>query len=126
MDLEFEIEKIKQSEPFIAVTGKVGDENCQKYFICAEQALSTSLRDTFLDLICAYYMYYNNSYPKSIHFFFQEIVFGIKGSQKLPLCVIKLLKNLESTSLLFPRNCFWYQRFTKTSFKLLKNLESTS
>ncbi len=101
MDLEFEIENIKQSEPFIAVTGKAGDENCQ-YFICAEQALTTesiSLRDAFLDLICAYYVY-NISYPKAIsgvHLFFQELVFGIKSSQKLPLCLVKLLQNIKST-----------------------------
>lgn len=101
VDLDVEIEQVKQSEPFIAVTGKAGNENCQ-YFICAEQALTTesiSLRDAFLDLICAYYVY-NISYPKAIsgvHLFFQEIVFNIKGSQKLPLCLVKLLQNIQSS-----------------------------
>lgn len=45
------MEKVGQSEPFIVVSGRIGDENTQ-FFICAEEALMTeskSLRDSFLD-----------------------------------------------------------------------------
>ena len=66
-DLEYDIDKISQREPYIVVTGRAGEE-CAQYFICAEKTLTTeskSLRDAFLDLICTYFVF-NISYPKSI------------------------------------------------------------
>lgn len=102
MVLEEEVMSVKQSEPFIAVTGRAGDENCQ-YFICAETAKiieCKSLRDAILDMICIYYVF-NISYPKTLSGIFlliQQYVFNIKDSQKPPQCLVKLLQNLQSTS----------------------------
>lgn len=66
-DLEEIVGDTLQKEPYIVVTGEVGEETTQ-YFICAEKCLTTesiSLCDAFLDLICTYYVF-NVSYPKHI------------------------------------------------------------
>ena len=97
-----EIEKVKQTEPFIIVAGRVGEENCQ-YHICAENALTTkskSFRDAVIDLIGAYYVY-DIKYPSAICgilLFIQQTVFKIEDSQKQPPCLVKLLKNIDTIS----------------------------
>lgn len=97
-----EITKVKQTEPFIAITGTVGEENCQ-YHICAENALTTkckSFRDAIIDLIAAYYVY-DIKYPSAvcgIFLFVQQSIFKIEDSQKQPQCLVKLLKNLSTIS----------------------------
>lgn len=84
------------------VTGKPGEKNVQ-YLICVEKAIMLeckTLRDTFLDLICTYYVY-NISYPKivsAIFLFFQQFVFGVKDGQKHPVCLAKLLQNISVNS----------------------------
>lgn len=102
MALAEEIRKIKQTEPFIAVVGRVGEENCQ-YHICAENVLTTkskSFRDAVIDLIGAFYVY-DIKYPSAICgilLFVQQTVFKIEDSQKQPTCLVKLLKNLVTIS----------------------------
>ena len=87
-----------QSEPFIAVLGKVGEVGTQ-YFICAEKDLiiqAKTLKDALLDLICSYYIF-NISYPKTISavfIFFQHIVCNLKDAQVHPKCLCKLLQNI--------------------------------
>ena len=99
-NLESEIDQIPQSEPYIIVTGKAGEENAQ-YFVCVEKALLTeskSLRDAILDVICAYYVF-DIAYPRSvvgIFLFFQQNVFSLKDSQKPPPCLSKLLQNIQA------------------------------
>ena len=67
MDIEREVGGISQAEPFIAITGRAGTEAAQFLIICEKSILleSKSLRDAFIDLIAAYYVF-DIAYPKSV------------------------------------------------------------
>ena len=78
MDIEREVGGISQAEPFIAITGRAGTEAAQFFIICEKSILleSKSLRDAFIDLIAAYYVF-DIAYPKSVAsvmLFFQHYV----------------------------------------------------
>lgn len=100
IDVDKEVEKEKQSEPYIVVAGKPGLDNTQ-FFIACEQAIlfeSKSLRDALVDLIATYYVF-NISYPKSVcgvMLFFQHFIFNLKDKQKQPPCLTKLYQNLST------------------------------
>ena len=94
IDIDKEVEKEKQLEPYIVVAGKPGMDRTQFFIVC-EQALlfeSKSLRDAFVDLIATYYVF-NISYPKSVcgvHLFFQHFVFNLKNNLHALLSYIKI------------------------------------
>lgn len=100
IDINEEVEKIKQKAPFIFVCGEPGGENTQ-YFVCGEKNViceSKSYLDATLDLICTYYVF-DIVYPKALSgvlLFFQQSVFELKDDQTPPPCLIKLLKNITS------------------------------
>ena len=57
---------------------------------------SKSLRDAFIDLIAAYYVF-DIAYPKSVAgamLLFQHYVFNLKDQQQPPSCLCKLVHNL--------------------------------
>ena len=95
MDIEREVREISQAEPFIVVTGRPGTEVAQ-FFICEKSILleSKSLRDAFIDIIAAYYVF-GIAYPKSVAgmIFFQHYVFNMKDQQPPPSCLCKLVQN---------------------------------
>ena len=100
IDLDQEVEEINQSEPYIIVTGRPGEETSQ-YFISAENAITTeskTFRDALVDVISTYYVF-DITYPKSVcglFLFFQQSVFGVKDSQHHPSCLSKLVQNIQA------------------------------
>ena len=97
-DIEREVSELSQAEPFIAVTGRAGTEAAQFFIICEKSILleSKSLRDAFIDLIAAYYVF-DIAYPKSVAgamLLFQHYVFKLKDQQPPPSCLCKLVQNL--------------------------------
>ena len=95
-DMDLEVFKIKQSAPYLVITGKPGDINCQ---ISEQESVveSNSVSDAIIDLIAAYFTF-NITYPKFIKcmlLFIQHFVFGLKDSQEVPMVVTNIVRNLE-------------------------------
>ena len=99
IDVDGEVSKIQQSEPYLVMTGSPDDENCQ-FLVCCEQALymeSESVKDAIIDLISTYYAY-NISYPKplnAIYIFLQHYIFEMTDEQPVPPATMKLVGNLR-------------------------------
>ncbi len=80
-------------------TGTAGTENTQ-YFVACEQAIlceAKSIQDAVIDLIAAYYVF-DIAYPSGISgilLFFQHNVLGMKDSQPLPSCTLRLVNSLS-------------------------------
>ena len=97
VDLDSEVEKIRQAAPYIAITGKPGTENAQ-YFIVCESMIGTeskSMKDAVIDLLATYYVF-DIAYPTglvSVLVFFQQYIMEIKDQQ--PTSTAKLLSNLS-------------------------------
>lgn len=96
-ELEEEVSKINQNEPYIATL--LGEESYQ-FFVIAERKVfieSSSFANAITDMICAYFVF-DISYPKSIHpilFFIQRFVLGIKDKQPIPSVVTRILNSLD-------------------------------
>lgn len=99
VDLDEEVGRIEQTAPFIALTGKPGEEGAQ-YFIACEKAIfceSKSLLDAVIDLLAVYYVC-DIQYPSgtnAIMVFLQHTIFDLKDCQPLPTPTSKLINNLE-------------------------------
>ena len=98
IDLDQEISKNEQSEPYVIILGKPETDQVQ-YFVCGEKTLiceSKSILDSIVDLVSSYYLF---TYPTSIsgpYLSFQHHVFNIKDEQLSPPCLKKLIGNLSS------------------------------
>jgi len=96
VDLEEEISKIEQSEPFVS---KPGTETSQ-IFVCCEKQIyleSKSMRDALVDMMSTYFVF-NISYPRSLHgilIFLQHHVFNLVDQQTVPVIAKTLLGNLQ-------------------------------
>ena len=99
LDLDEEISKVEQSEPFIVVTSKLGSATSQ-IFICCEGEMfleSKSMRDAIVDLMSVYYVF-DISYPKplcAMMIFLQHHVFSLEDQQTVPPALKTLISNLQ-------------------------------
>lgn len=97
--MEREISDIRQSSPYLVITGLLNAENCQ-FFVCSEQEIvleSKSVQDAIIDLIATYFVF-DIAYPKplnSILILFQHYVFELKDDQPVPAATAKLIKSLR-------------------------------
>ena len=95
-----EVRNIRHSSPYIAITGRPGDDNAE-YFVCCEQSIlieSKSFLDVIIDMMSSYYVF-DISYPQhlfAVFLFFQHFVFKIKESQPHPPALSKLIKNVKA------------------------------
>ena len=94
---------IAQSEPFLLVTGRPGDEGCRVYISCEQELfiLSKSIIDGVLDMMAIYFSFDIN-YPKytsCVLLFIQHFVLDLKDDQPLPPSTVKLVSNLEKINL---------------------------
>jgi len=89
LDLDEEISKVEQSEPFIVATSKL-DSAISQIFICCEGKMfleSKSMGDAIVDLMSVYYVF-DISYPKPLRammIFLQHHVFSLED-QHSRLC----------------------------------------
>lgn len=102
VDIDREVSKVSQAEPFIAVTGRAGEENAQFYVICEKSVLleCKTLCDALIDQIASYYVF-DIAYPKSVAgvmLFFQHHVFSLKDKQqpRALTCLCKLIQNIHA------------------------------
>ena len=98
VDIDAQVEKVDQPEPFLAVVGTPGYS--YQVFVCAEGSIfieSNSLQSSIIDLIAAYYVF-NIVYPKyldTILLFFQHCVMKLQDTQRMPNSAVKLVGNLQ-------------------------------
>ena len=100
MKVDDEIAKVEQSEPYILLTGSLGERNSQ-IFICCEQAVYLkglkNIKEATFQLIATYFVC-DIKYPKPllpILVFLQHHIVQLKDEQLIPPATVKLLGNLE-------------------------------
>ena len=100
-DLETEVSKISQNEPYVAVLCNNDSEDVTyQFYLVIERKMtiqSSTFADSITDLICAYFVF-DIAYPKSIHpilFFLQRFVLGVKDKQTIPPVVTRILNCLD-------------------------------
>ena len=67
VNLTEEVRNIRHSPPYIAITGRPGDDDAQ-YFLCCEQSIlieSKSFLDVIIDMMSSYYVFDIN-YPQHL------------------------------------------------------------
>ena len=99
IDVDAAISAIGQSEPFLVITGRPGDEGSRVFISCEGEIFvsSKSVIDGMLDLMAIYFSF-DITYPKStssVLLFIQHFVFDLKDEQLLPPATVKLVSNLE-------------------------------
>ena len=98
MDLDVEVQKIEQSEPYLVLTGCPGSEKGQIFICCEKEVFMAckTIKDGLIDLMAIYFNF-DITFPKyaSAILFFQHFVFGLKDEQPLPATTSKLITNLQ-------------------------------
>ena len=100
VNVDDEVAKITQSEPYMLLTGSLGEMSSQ-IFICCEQSVYLkdlkNIKEATYQLIATYFVY-DIQYPKPllpILIFLQHYVVQLKDKQPIPPATVKLLGNLE-------------------------------
>ena len=97
VDVDNEITKITQNEPYIAV---VRSDRSSQYYVVAERKIaleSCSFNDVLIDLVSMYFVF-DIAYPKPMYpllYFIQRFILDIKDNQAVPPVVTRIPNCLD-------------------------------